>query len=158
MKRTDRAGADAIIVQLHWGGEYDRSPNSSQVDVARRLTKSRRVTAVVGQGPHVVQPIKRLHHKFVVFSEGNLVSNQRPATGQPAASQDGLIALLDMEARGNQVTVRRVRYAPIWVRPGDFTVLPARPDAGRSELQRSYRRTRSVADGGKRISPVFRGD
>ena len=98
--------------------------------VAKRLAGSRRVTAIVGQGPHVVQPIKRLRNKFVVFSEGNLVSNQRASTGQPAATQDGLIALLDMQATGWSVTVRRVRYAPIWVRPGDFTVLPAKPDAG----------------------------
>ena len=158
VRRTDRAGADAIIVQIHWGDEYDRSPNSSQVDVARRLTKSRRVTAVIGQGPHVVQPIKRYHHKFVVFSEGNLVSNQRAGTGQPAATQDGLIALLDMQARGDRVTVRRVRYAPIWVRPGDFTVLLAKPDAGRDALRRSYQRTVSVAGRSKRIAPVTRGD
>ena len=157
VRRADRAGADAIIVQIHWGDEFARRPNSSQMTVARRLTKSRRVTAVVGQGPHVVQPIKRLHDKFVVFSEGNLVSNQRAATGQPAASQDGLIALLDMQARGGRVTVRRVRYAPTWVRPGDFTVLPAKPGAGRDALRRSYRRTVSGAGRGKRITPVFRG-
>lgn len=160
VRRADRAGADAIIVQLHWGGEYDQSPNSSQVNVARRLTKSRRVTAIVGQGPHVVQPIKRLNSKFVVFSEGNLVSNQRAATGQPAATQDGLIAMLDMQARGDRVTVRRVRYAPTWVRPGDYTVLPANPRAGRrvaGKLRRSYRRTVSVAGRGARVKPVFRG-
>jgi poly-gamma-glutamate synthesis protein (capsule biosynthesis protein) len=157
VKRADRAGADAIIVQLHWGDEFDRSPNSSQVKVAQRLTKSRRVTAVVGQGPHVVQPIKRLHHKFVVFSEGNLVSNQRAATGLPAATQDGLIAMLDMRARDGRVTVRRVRYAPTWVRPGDFTVLPAKPRGGRNALRRSYRRTVSVAGRSKRVKPALHG-
>jgi poly-gamma-glutamate synthesis protein (capsule biosynthesis protein) len=161
VRRADRAGADAIVVQIHWGDEYARSPNSSQVRVARRLTKSRRVTAVVGQGPHVVQPIKRLHHKFVVFSEGNLVSNQRAATGQPVATQDGLIALLEMRARGDRVSVRRVRYAPTWVRPGDFAVLPAKPDSKRrnaGELRRSYRRTVSVAGRGTRVRPLFASD
>jgi poly-gamma-glutamate synthesis protein (capsule biosynthesis protein) len=157
VKRTDRAGADAIIVNVHWGAEYAKSPNGSQQRVARRLAGSRRVTAIVGQGPHVVQPIRRLRDKFVVFSEGNLVSNQRPATGQPAASQDGLIAMLDMEATGARVKVRRVRYVPIWVRPGDFTVLPAKPGAGRDELRASYRRTVSVAGRTKRIKPVFGG-
>lgn len=157
VRRTDRAGADAVIVQLHWGAEYARSPSSSQVKVAKRLAKDRRVTAVVGQGPHVVQPIRLVKRKFVVFSEGNLVSNQRAATGQPAATQDGLIALLDMRARGNRVTVRRVRYVPTWVRPGDFTVLPANPDGGRAALRRSYRRTVSVAGRGKRIEPLFGG-
>jgi len=157
VKRTDRAGADAIIVQLHWGDEYAKRPNSSQMRVARRLAGSRRVTAIVGQGPHVVQPIRRLRDKFVVFSEGNLVSNQRAATGQPAATQDGLIAMLDMQARGGRVTVRGVRYVPVWVRPGDFTVLPAKPGAGRGALRASYRRTVSVAGKTKRIRPDFGG-
>ena len=155
VRRTDRAGADAIIVQLHWGAEYDKSPNSSQMRVAKRLAGSRRVTAIVGQGPHVVQPIKRLRNKFVVFSEGNLVSNQRASTGQPATTQDGLIAMLDMQATGSSVKVRRVRYAPIWVRPGDFTVLPAKPDASSGALRASYRRTVSVAGKTKRIRPDF---
>ena len=155
VKRADRAGADAIVVQLHWGDEYARNPNSSQTKVAKRLAGSRRVTAIVGQGPHVVQPIRLVRHKFVVFSEGNLVSNQRASTGQPAASQDGLIALLDMRAIGNRVTVRRVRYVPIWVQPGDFNVLPAKPDASRAALRESYRRTTSAAGRGKRIEPVF---
>ena len=156
VRRADRAGADAIIVQLHWGDEYARRPNASQKKVAKRLAGSRRVTAIVGQGPHVVQPIRRMRGKFVVFSEGNLVSNQRAATGQPAATQDGLIALLDMRARGGRVTVQRVRYAPIWVHPGDFRVLPAKPHGGRSQLQRSYRRTVSVAGRGNRIQPLSR--
>jgi poly-gamma-glutamate capsule biosynthesis protein CapA/YwtB (metallophosphatase superfamily) len=41
-----------------------------------------------------VQPIERIDDKFVVFSEGNLISNQSPEAGLPASSQDGLIALL----------------------------------------------------------------
>ena len=157
VRRAKRAGADAVIVQLHWGDEYAKRPNASQLAVARRLTRSRGVTAIVGQGPHVVQPIRRFNGKFVVFSEGNLVSNQRAATGQPSATQDGLIALLDMRARGGRVTVRKVRYVPVWVRPGDFKVLPARPNAARPALRRSFHRTTAVARRTRLIRPVVRG-
>ena len=66
------------------------------------------ISVVVGQGPHVVQPIERINGKFVVFSEGNLVSNQGPSTGLPAATQDGIIALLHFKAVGDRVAVRRV--------------------------------------------------
>jgi poly-gamma-glutamate capsule biosynthesis protein CapA/YwtB (metallophosphatase superfamily) len=104
-----------------------------------------------------VQPIRRIDGKFVVFSEGNLVSNQRPATGQPAATQDGLIALLDMRARGNRVVVHGVRYVPIWVHPGDFEVLPASPDAARRDLRRSFHRTVSAAGRTRLIEPVVSG-
>jgi poly-gamma-glutamate capsule biosynthesis protein CapA/YwtB (metallophosphatase superfamily) len=157
VKRAHRSGADGVIVQLHWGTENAGRPNGSQLAVARRLTRSKLVTAVVGQGPHVVQPIERLHHKFVVFSEGNLVSNQSPAAGLPAATQDGLIALLDFVARGDQVHVQKVRYVPIWVRPGDYVVLPAfaGADPGNAdELRASYRRTVKAAGSGKRFGPI----
>jgi poly-gamma-glutamate synthesis protein (capsule biosynthesis protein) len=146
VKRAHRAGADGVIVQLHWGTENASTPNGSQRAVAKLITRSKLVTVVVGQGPHVVQPIERLHHKFVVFSEGNLVSNQSPASGLPAATQDGLIALLRFVARGDHVHVRKVQYVPIWVHPGDYVVLPA--------SGASYRRTVDVAGSGKRFGPI----
>jgi poly-gamma-glutamate synthesis protein (capsule biosynthesis protein) len=157
-RRAARAGADAVIVNIHWGTEYARSPNGSQVAVAKRLTRSRWVDAIVGQHPHVVQPIRRIHRKFVVFSEGNLVSNQSPASGLPAATQDGLIALLDFRARGDDVDVRRVRYAPVWVRRGDYVVLPARAGAdpgNAGALRASYARTVAVAGRERHVKPAF---
>jgi hypothetical protein len=46
----------------------------------------------VGQHVHIPQPIRKINGKFVVFGEGNLISNQTSACC-PTASQDGLIAL-----------------------------------------------------------------
>ncbi len=159
-RATRRAGAEAVIVNLHWGDENSSQPNDSQIEVAKRLTESPLITAVVGQGPHVVQPIWRMNGKFVVFSEGNLVSNQSPASGLPAATQDGLIALLDFRADGDRVEVRRIRYVPVWVRPGDYTVLPAKAPAdpaNASALDQSYARTVAVAGDGEGIEPAFGG-
>ena len=119
------SGAEAVIAQVHWGAEYASKPNSSQVAVAKKLTDAKVVTAVVGQGPHVVQPIERINGKFVVFSEGNLVSNQSAAAGLPVGTQDGLIALLRFVARGDHVHVRKIQYVPTWVHPGDYVVMPA---------------------------------
>ena len=36
------AGADAVIAQLHWGAEYDQSPNASQRRGRRRSSPTRR--------------------------------------------------------------------------------------------------------------------
>ncbi|MQA74261.1 MAG: hypothetical protein GEU88_07985 [Solirubrobacterales bacterium] len=157
VRRAHRAGARAVIVNLHWGTENASAPNASQRAVAERLTRSRLVSAVVGQGPHVVQPIARMNRKFVVFSEGNLVSNQSAAAGLPTATQDGLIALLRFVGRGGRVRVKRLRYVPTWVRIGDYVVLPARAGesgASSAELRASYRRTVSVAGEGKRFGPA----
>ena len=97
-KRAKRRGADAVILNLHWGNEYQHAITPSQLSLARTLTRSPAVTAIVGQHVHVVQPIRRINGKPVVFGEGNLVSNQTAACC-PAASQDGLIALIDFVAR-----------------------------------------------------------
>ena len=149
-------GAHAVIVQLHWGDENSSRPNASQMAVAKKLTAAKVVTVVVGQGPHVVQPIKRMNGKFVVFSEGNLVSNQGASTGLPAATQDGIIALLRFKAVGDDVAVRRVTYIPTWVRLGDYAVLPAKAssDPGNSgALRDSYRRTVRVVGKGNGFGP-----
>ncbi|MFL5871163.1 MAG: CapA family protein [Solirubrobacterales bacterium] len=157
VRRAHRAGADAVIVQLHWGFENAGRPNGSQLAVAKRITRSKLVTVVVGQGPHVVQPIERIHHKFVVFSEGNLVSNQSASAGLPTETEDGLIALLRFAARGHNVHVQKIRYVPTWVRLGDYVVLPAfaGEDPGHaSELRASYSRTVHTAGTGKRFGPI----
>jgi poly-gamma-glutamate synthesis protein (capsule biosynthesis protein) len=146
------AGADAVIAQLHWGTENARTPNASQRAVAKKLTSAKVITVVVGQGPHMVQPIDRVNGKFVVFSEGNLVSNQAPESGLPAATQDGIVALLHFKAVGERVRVRRVKYVPTWVRLGDYVVLPAKRSAG-GELAASYDRTVSVVGRGDGFGP-----
>jgi poly-gamma-glutamate synthesis protein (capsule biosynthesis protein) len=154
VRAARRAGAEAVIVQLHWGHEYGSEPKPSQVAVAKRITKSKSVSVVVGQGAHLVQPIERMHGKYVVFSEGNLVSNQSAAAGLPAATQDGLIALLRFEARpGKRVRVKSVKYMPIWVRPGDYVVIPADSKSS-GAIAASRKRTISVAGHGDAIKPV----
>ena len=136
-----RTGANAVIVNLHWGAEYQHSPTPEQRALARRLTRSPDITAIVGQHVHVVQPIRRVNGKIVVFGEGNLVSNQDAACC-PAASQDGLIALLQLELEDGEPVVRRARYVPVWVRRPDFAVVEAPPESWRRTVgvvgRRSY--------------------
>jgi hypothetical protein len=117
-----------VIVNLHWGAEFQHAPSSEQLALARRLTRSPDVTAIVGQHAHVVQPIRRVNGKIVVFGEGNLVSNQSGASC-PTESQDGLIAFLRLVVDERRARVIRVRYLPMWVRPPDYAVLPAPPDS-----------------------------
>jgi poly-gamma-glutamate capsule biosynthesis protein CapA/YwtB (metallophosphatase superfamily) len=137
-RRARRRGADAVIVNLHWGTEFSHAISPAQAALADRLTRSPAVTAIVGQHVHVVQPIRWVHRKPVVFGEGNLVSNQTAACCPPE-SQDGLIALIDFVARRGRVTAKHVRYVPVWVRHPDYRVLPAT----RGSL--SWRRTVAAA-------------
>ncbi len=156
--RARMAGAKVVIVNLHWGDEDVVQPSSFQLGLAEKLTRSPDITAIVGQHVHVVQPIRILGGKLVVFGEGNLISNQT-STCCPAASQDGIIVLLtiSVDSRGARVTF--IHYVPIWVRHPDYVVLPAgsawRTDpADAADLRASYERTVAVVGRGPRIQPI----
>src|SRR5512135_1642893 len=90
---------------------------------AAKLTRSPDITAIVGQHVHVVQPIRLINGKLVVFGEGNLISNQTSACC-PTASQDGVIALLTIVVSHRGARVTAVHYVPVWVRHPDYAVLP----------------------------------
>jgi poly-gamma-glutamate synthesis protein (capsule biosynthesis protein) len=146
-RRARRRGAGAVVVNLHWGDEYSHAISPAQAALARRLTRSPAITAIVGQHAHVVQPIRRVNGKPVVFGEGNLVSNQTAACC-PAEAQDGLIALIDFVSTHGRVRATRVRYVPTWVRHPDYRVLPATPGS------LSWRRTVGAAGRRPGIGPL----
>jgi hypothetical protein len=153
-RRARRAGARVVIVNLHWGDEDVTQPSPFQMALAGKLTRSPDITAIVGQHVHLVQPIRRINGKLVVFGEGNLISNQTSACC-PTASQDGLIALLTITVDSGGSRVSKIRYVPIWVRHPDYVVLPAgiawRTDqADAAALRASYERTVAVV--GRRAS------
>jgi hypothetical protein len=157
-RRARRDGAQVVIVNLHWGDEYVAQPSRFQLSLARRLTRSPDITAIVGQHVHVVQPIRFINGKAVVFGEGNLISNQTSACC-PAATQDGMIVLLTITVSSRGARVTLVRYVPIWVRHPDFVVLPAgfawRTDhADAAALRASYKRTVAAAGRSPRIQPI----
>ncbi len=82
-RRARAAGADVVLVALHWGWEYTTLPNPQQVALARRLTRSPAVDLVYGEHAHVVQPITRVNGKWVVYGLGNMIAQQetsRPYT------------------------------------------------------------------------------
>jgi len=157
-RRAHDDGAQVEVINIHWGDEDVQAPSAFQMHLAKVLTRSPYITAVVGQHVHIPQPIRKINGKFVVFGEGNLISNQTSACC-PTASQDGLIALLTIvvDARGARVTF--VHYVPIWVQHPSFVVLPVgrglRVDpADAAELRASYARTVAAAGRGPQVQPI----
>lgn len=158
-KRLKRAGVEAIIVNMQWGDENSTTPNESQRELARAILAINEVDAIAGQGPHVVQPIERIGGKFVVFSAGNLLSNQGAYSGLPVETEDGLIALFRFRLKDGEAKVVRLDYVPTWVVPYGHQILPAGlagkryPDYA-GDLAASWRRTVDIAGRGNRIRPV----
>jgi poly-gamma-glutamate synthesis protein (capsule biosynthesis protein) len=146
-RRARRAGARVVIVNLHWGTEYRHAPDAFQRALARRLARSGAITAVVGQHAHVVQPIRRVGRLWVVFGEGNLLSNQTAACC-PAASQDGMLVRLHIRV-GREARVGRITYTPTWVRHPHYTVVRA----GRAR-RASWNRTVKVVGRSRLVRPL----
>jgi poly-gamma-glutamate capsule biosynthesis protein CapA/YwtB (metallophosphatase superfamily) len=145
-RKARRRGADLVIANFHWGSEYVHEPSQQQRDLARYLFRKRIVDAIVGQHVHVVQPIRRVAGRFVVYGEGNLISNQTAACCPPE-SQDGLIAVLHVRAVGSKATVTGVDYVPTFVEHPSFVVQPV--GARLAELKRS-------SDGGGALANALR--
>ena len=78
--------ADVIIAVLHWGDEYSRIQAERQEVLANKLFKAG-VDIIFGSHPHVIQPTQTLEYdgetKFVAYSMGNFISNQRVETLVP---------------------------------------------------------------------------
>lgn len=76
------AGAEATVLFIHWGDEFNTEPNNSQRAIARKLCEMG-VDVIVGNHPHVVQPLELLtsadgtHQTLCLYSAGNFLSNQR---------------------------------------------------------------------------------
>jgi len=75
-RRAKLAGAEVVIVSLHFGTEYSNSPDSYQDKVVRGLINSPDIDLIIGCHVHVVQPLQKFGTKWVAFGMGNEVSNQ----------------------------------------------------------------------------------
>jgi poly-gamma-glutamate capsule biosynthesis protein CapA/YwtB (metallophosphatase superfamily) len=82
--------ADAVIVSIHWGYEYETRVDPAQRDMARALVAAG-ADLVIGHHPHVVQELEKLPkpdggQALVAYSLGNFVFDQGfEATGQGLA-------------------------------------------------------------------------
>lgn len=117
------AGAEFVILSLHWGSEYQATPNAQQLALGKRLLRSPAIDLILGHHAHVVQPIERVRKEYLVYGMGNFLSNQSIACC-PEETTDGVIVNLEVKGRGDRFRVDRVTYTPTWVEIGPFVVTP----------------------------------
>ena len=159
-RQARRRGARVVIVNFHWGQEFQAQPTAFQQQLASALTTDPDITAIVGQHVHVVQPIVRVHRKLVVYGEGQLLSNMSPACC-PIQTEDGMLVFLHIVVDGSTSKVASISYLPTWDRHPDYTVLPIadalrRHQAPPSVLRASYQRTTSVVGRSRVLAPIPR--
>lgn len=80
IKQARDNGSDIIIVYMHYGNEYSRSPNDNQIKISH-LAIDAGATAVVGSHAHVTQGIEVYKDKPIFYNLGNFIFDQsNPAT------------------------------------------------------------------------------
>ena len=118
-------GAEAIVLYIHWGEEYQTKQNSQQKKMAQAACDLG-VDVIVGGHPHVLQPMDLLesendpNHKTVcLYSTGNALSNQRLGKisyVKTAHTEDGILFSFSFAKYSDgTVRVENVQLLPLWV-------------------------------------------
>lgn len=106
-----RAGADVVVVSLHWGTEWQDAPDQQQLALAQQLTASRTggrpdVDLILGTHAHVPQAYEKVNGTWVVYGMGDQIAGEM-------TNNDGV-----QDPRGNESTLGRFTFTRP-ARPGD---------------------------------------
>lgn len=121
---------DFTLINIHWGEEYAISPNSTQKNLAQKMSDWG-ADVILGSHPHVIQTFEKISDTYVIYSHGNFVSNQRLETMDDIETERGLITeiVFQKNMSDNTKTIQSVDTYPTWVNkygdgPYYFNVIP----------------------------------
>lgn len=136
--------AEIVLVNFHFGNEYQRFPSDYQKEVVKR-TIELGADLITASHPHVIQPVEffktenaTLDTGVIAYSLGNFFSNQRKRY-----TDAGVIIYLNLEKNitNNQIRLKSVEYLPTWVfkgkteRGNEFLILPADEEINSDDYQ-----------------------
>jgi poly-gamma-glutamate capsule biosynthesis protein CapA/YwtB (metallophosphatase superfamily) len=123
--RFARPLADIVVVGLHWGIEYATRPRRGQIELAHHMIDAG-ADLIVGGHPHVVQPLEEYHGRWIAYSLGNCVFDQKdPATRRAI--------MLKVTTRGKQIA--EVAATPIQIDRSFRAVLTPVEEKPRTPLE-----------------------
>ncbi|EOC99645.1 CapA family protein [Caldisalinibacter kiritimatiensis] len=120
IEKTKLAGADFTVIFIHWGNEYHRNASPFQKQLAEKMVKWG-ADIILGSHPHVVQESDILEYngenKFIIYSMGNFISNQRYETVNNRYTEDGVIVILKLQKDyvNEIISIESIEYIPTWV-------------------------------------------
>lgn len=116
--------SDKVIISIHWGNEYNREPSQAQMELADKMFEWG-ADVILGSHPHVIQRSEMIkkngEDKFIIYSMGNFISNQRretlPSTMNNIYTEDGVIVNIDFKKNldTDEVVIDAINYIPTWV-------------------------------------------
>ena len=139
-----RQAADAVIVTIHWVGEFKQAPREDLVHWAESLVLAG-ADAVVCHGPHVLGPASVVEtpggrQALIAYSLGNLLSNMgwevyptKPLepgkdSAQRVEAREQALAVLELSKPTEGQTLTSIAIVPVWLMDNRYAVF--RKDAG----------------------------
>lgn len=129
--RTRSAGAEIVVVAVHWGIEYVLLENAAQREIADFLV-DQGVDLIIGGHPHVIQPMKVVNNNkenkdvLIIYSLGNFISNMKTTDTRGGALVNVTIERdKDGVARFKKASYETIFTAKPEGKGSNFRVIPA---------------------------------
>jgi hypothetical protein len=122
--RRVRASVDYLIVSEHWGVEFQGEPTWNQVDKAHRLIDAG-ADLVIGHHPHVLQSIELYNGKYIVYSLGNFLFDQK---------KEDRVQSMMFECDFDTSGIHNIGIRPIQLQ--DYQPRPATPEESQAIIAR----------------------
>ncbi|MFD7747740.1 CapA family protein [Streptomyces sp. NPDC059698] len=154
-----RAGADVVVLSIHWGTEWQDEPDARQRELARRITASTDrgrpdVDVVVGTHAHVPQAYEKVNGTWVVYGMGDQIAGAMindEGVQDPRGNQSSMarFTFAPPAGPGERWTVKKAEFVPQWYDTvtGRAVDLNAAIDDGAEHLREIRDRIRAVVLG-----------
>lgn len=162
-QRARIAGADLVVVSMHWGTEYVHQPIEEQTRIANQLAASGTVDLVFGNHSHVAEPVAKINGgpdgrgMWVVWSMGNMISGQT-AESHGYGVLAGLIttATVEVPAHGN-VHVTQLDWTGITQDDNTYRLFPLSELVAGARPAKMTLTASEIAGRAEHIYPVMAG-
>lgn len=114
------AGADFVLVMIHFGTEYKSTPDENQIEAVEGLIDAG-ADVILGSHPHVIEPMDIRNVKdengntrtvVILYSQGNFVSSQIYRDG--IMKDIGMITDITFTKQGKNLSISEVAVAPTY--------------------------------------------
>ncbi len=152
--RAKAAGADIVVLSMHWGVEYNHGVTAEQADQARTLLASPDIDVILGDHPHAIEPFQRINGKWVAYSMGDQISRHADPIND---DREGVMPRFTFtEVAPHRWRITKAEAIPTWieiapkVRLVDLPAALASADttaAARATYEAAHRRIVGYLDG-----------
>ncbi|MFF3837536.1 CapA family protein [Streptomyces sp. NPDC001930] len=99
------AGADVVVVSVHWGSEWQTAPDERQLTLGRALTASQSggrpdIDLIIGTHAHVPQAYEKVNGTWIIYGMGDQIAGDM-------INHEGAY-----DPRGNQGSIGRFTFGP----------------------------------------------